>query len=142
MVRCCVGFEMKRTAYDSEYDRVRRQSGMSRLRPEFDVDEPGVADPGRVARAHEDFKRHMAELTAIETKQRAETKARADEFSMAANRAHVLGEYLGRGVEPPFTDEQGNPTVSLSLLMQMGWRIEGNWLVPPGWRAPETLRQN
>ena len=134
---------MKRTAYDSEYDRIRRQSGMSRPRPEFDIDdEPSVADLGRVARAHEDFKRRMAELTAIETKQRAETKARADEFSMAANRAHVLGEYLGRGVEPPFTDEQGNPTVSLSLLMQMGWRIEGNWLVPPGWRAPETLRQN
>ena len=135
---------MKRTAYDSEYDRIRRQSGMSQPRPEFDIDEPTVRALNRVVEAHEDFKRRMADLMAIETKQRAEAKARADEFSIDANRAHVMGEYIGRGVEPPFTDDQGRPTVSLSLLMQMGWRIDGNWLVAPGgWRDPdETLRQD
>lgn len=139
---------MKRSLFDSEYERVRRQVGRNQPRPEFDMDEPDsngerVAD--RVRTSHEDFKRRMAELDAVSVKQQAERKARADKFSCEANRVQLLAEYESAGVHPPFTDDDGKPTISLSLLKRMGWRIEnfgndGYSLVPPGWQAP--LRQD
>lgn len=135
---------MKRSLFDSEYDRVRRQSGLNQPRPEFDMDEPDahgerVAD--RVTRAHEDFKQRMAELDVVNVKHAAERKVAADQRSMEANRIQLLGEYEAAGIYPPFTDDSGKPTISLSLLKRLGWRIEnfgsdGNSLVPPGWRAP------
>ena len=141
---------MKRSLFDSEYERVRRQAGLNQPRLEFDMDDPDVngervAD--RVTRAHEDFKQRMAELDAVNVKQAAERKVAADQRSMEANRIQLLGEYEAAGVYPPFTDDSGKPTISLSLLKRLGWRIEsfgsdGYSLVPPGWRAPIMQRQD
>lgn len=45
-------------------------------------------------------------------------------FSMRANAALLVEQYLAAGVEPPAVDARGVPTCSLSLLLAVGWRVE------------------
>lgn len=53
-----------------------------------------------------------------------EAKARVDATTLRANESFLLAEYERAGVAPPFTNGRGVPTVSLSLLLSQGWRVE------------------
>ena len=50
--------------------------------------------------------------------------ARATETTKRANESFLKAEYERAGVEPPFTNGRGIPTVSLSLLISQGWRVQ------------------
>lgn len=54
----------------------------------------------------------------------AERKREADALTARANESFRRYEYQRAGVAPPFVDLDGAPTVSLSLLLNQGWRIE------------------
>lgn len=60
----------------------------------------------------------------IEERKQREAKARVDALTKRANESFRRGEYERAGVAPPITDDDGNPTVSLTLLLSFGWRIE------------------
>ncbi len=136
---------MKRTAYDSEYDRIRREAGYAKPQYEF-PDEETKPDIARVQAAHEDFKARIAELRKVEEAGAAIRKVRADELSHRANLSVLFDEYRRAGVSAPFVTADGIPTVSLSLLISLGWSIqnlgiEGATLVSPMEWQP-TLRQD
>jgi hypothetical protein len=130
---------MKRSPYDSEYDRIRREAGYAKPQYEFSDEDP-KPDIARVQAAHEDFKARMAELCKVEEAGAAIRKARSDELSHRANLSVLFDEYHRAGVSAPSVTADGIPTVSLSLLISLGWSIqnygiEGATLVPPiGWK--------
>lgn len=120
---------MKRTRYDSEYERVRREAGIGGgALPEFpEAEEPdahGQKDSDRVARAHDDFKKRMGAVGAQDAAGAAERKARADDLTARANASVLILEYAAQRVRPPLTDGHGVPTVSLPMLLQLGWTIQ------------------
>jgi hypothetical protein len=51
-------------------------------------------------------------------------KIKADDTSRRANESFLKFEYSNAGLVPPWTDGNGIPTVSLSTLKWMGWKIE------------------
>lgn len=53
-----------------------------------------------------------------------EAKARVDATTRRANESYLRFEYSKAGVDPPFVDGRGVPTVSLSFLLKIGWRVE------------------
>lgn len=138
---------MKRSLYDTEYERVRREAGLDRA----EFPEPAAASPPidevRVKAAHEDFKQRMAELDAWETKRAAEAAARTDAFTRHNNERVRLAEFARASLVPPV----GTQT-SLELLLWMGWKIEEadgqRVLVRPGKRktredyADESLKES
>lgn len=65
-------------------------------------------------------------LAAVEAEQSAERKAKADALSRRANESILLHEYRSRGLKPPFANERGMPTVSLSMLLAAGWTIDNS----------------
>ena len=80
-------------------------------------------------------------LAAEEARQAAALRARIDERAAETNRRQVIAEYQAAGVEPLRVDGNGRPTVSLSMLLRIGWTIENisgkNVLIyPPGYRPP------
>lgn len=79
-----------------------------------------------------------------EAKAAAEAKARVDATTQRANVSFRRAEFERAGVAPPFTDGAGNPTTSLSLLLQMGWEIkqlgEDRVLVRPVAFSPGRLQ--
>lgn len=85
----------------------------------FDQDE---AKRRREARAEmiENGRRREEMLNAQEARQRASAK----ESMLRASAAAIVREYEHAGVEPPKTNGDGVPTCSLSLLLDLGWRIE------------------
>jgi hypothetical protein len=105
---------MKRSLYDSEYERVRRQAGMTQ--PEFP--EPREVEIGTPRVLDEDFRQRMAVNAEHEAKKAAERKVHADALSMRANELVRLKEYERAGVDPL----PGG--VSLALALHMGWKIE------------------
>ena len=110
---------MKRSLYNSEYERVRREAGLDRAEfPEFAAAPPPI-DEARVKDAHEDFKQRMVELDTWETKRAAEAAARADAFTRHNNERVRLAEFARASLAPP----AGTQT-SLELLLWMGWKIE------------------
>lgn len=114
---------MKRSRFDSDYERVRRKPP-----PEF----PDAGDDDlfareraeRIAASHADFRDRMAKLAEIEKKQEEERKIRADANTRRSNRLALIHEYERAGVAPPLVNEDGTPSCSLSLLLQLGWSIE------------------
>lgn len=66
-------------------------------------------------------------------------KARIDERARETNRRQVIAEYQAAGVEPLEVDGNGKPTVSLSMLLRLGWRVENisgqPTLIRPRWMA-------
>lgn len=56
--------------------------------------------------------------------QAALRKVKADDTSRRANESFLNHEYSSHGITPPWTNGAGVPTVSLSLLKWMGWRVE------------------
>lgn len=66
---------------------------------------------------HAALLKHDAEQTVLR-------KIKGDDLSRRANESFLNYEYSSSGVTPPSTNGNGIPTVSLSLLKWMGWRIE------------------
>jgi hypothetical protein len=128
---------MKHTRYDSEYDKVRKRSGLAK--PEFDFDDLQPAKP-RAAPVDEDYQKRMAERVAIETAQAAERRAEMDSWRAKANREAIMREYNDLGLTPP------EPLVSLSLLESIGWKVEkygDRWeLIRPEWADKQRRKSN
>lgn len=59
-----------------------------------------------------------------EAREAAEIKVRVDARSVTTNERMRIAEYENAGVTPPYTNDNGVPTVTLGLLFQQGWRIE------------------
>jgi hypothetical protein len=139
---------MKRGQHDSYYDRVRKRAGWTKPRYDFpdqaEVDREGYLVAERVADMASDFHARMDELNAAELRELKEQNIRAVEHSMRANRLCMAMEYRSAGVKPILTDGDGNPTVSLSLALLLGWRIEQigdrNVLTAPA-SAPRKTRK-
>ncbi len=137
---------MKRTRYDSEYERVRRESGVGRAEFPEPIDFSKPVDLGRVEAAHDDFKERMASFAARDSAEAAKRRASADELSRRANEAILAREYRELGLTPPFVDGAGAPSVSLSMLLSLGWTVGkgeagGNVLVRPPAAPAETKEQ-
>lgn len=64
-----------------------------------------------------------AEFDAIEAAAAAERKEKARLFSLSVSKRKVAEQYIAAGVDPVQVDDEGHPTVSLSLLLSMGWTI-------------------
>jgi hypothetical protein len=129
---------MRRTRYDAEYERVRREAGLPP--PEFPCEpEPrqpaAPIDLGRVDAAHADFKARMAALSDHERAAAAVRKVEADALSKRANLSVLVTEFARAGVRPPCVNQAGEPTVSLPTLLWLGWTIadrdDGKVLVRP-----------
>lgn len=131
------GWAMKRSLYDAEYDKVRREADVkltpnqrANKWPGFDQSpefpEPGKppVDLARVDRAHADFKARMSALEASHAKAAAEASARSTTHTLASNKLVMVREYQQCGVSPPFVDDKGLPRYSLAFLLKMGWTIE------------------
>lgn len=86
----------------------------------YDLDDLSQADELRRKRILEEAERFEKIEAAAEAERRAKATARA----METNRRQTIAEYQAAGVEPPNVDENGRPTVSLSLLLSFGWTIE------------------
>ena len=114
---------MKRSLFDAEYEKVRRRTA-ARPRPEFPEAGIDFEQPDRVEAARLDFHRRMEALRAHEAVIDAERKALAADTTARANRLLLLTEYERAGVRPPYVNDDNVPTISLSLLLQRGWKIE------------------
>lgn len=72
---------------------------------------------------------------AQDEKAAAERAQKDTERTLRFNRVLLLREYEIAGVRPPFTDEDGSPRVSLTLLRSFGWEVQNisgeNVLVAP-----------
>lgn len=89
----------------------------------FDFDD--VIPPDLFAKQRrEDMLREAAQREEAEKRAAAESKARVDATTRRANESFLLAEYERSGVSPPIVGENGLPTVSLSMLLWQGWRIE------------------
>lgn len=116
---------MKRSRYDADYDRVRRKPPPQAEFPEAGDDDLFARErAARVAASNADFRERMAQLAAHEREQEAERKARADATTKRANHLALMQEYRQAGVAPPILNDDGTPSLSLSMLLQLGWSIE------------------
>jgi hypothetical protein len=119
---------MKRSLFDSEYERIRRESGLARKQPEFPEDDERAPQAPisseRVAAALDDFHERMGARTAHETEEAERRKAEYDQNAARWNGRLRLQEYQRAGVTPPTVDFDGWPTVSLPMLLRLGWSIE------------------
>lgn len=86
----------------------------------FDRDE---AERRRAERAAliEAGRQRAADVEAID----AAAKERARQFTLSSNARNVLREYTAAGVAPLIVDGDGVPTCTLSLLLRLGWTVEG-----------------
>lgn len=101
------------------------------MKPRRDIDDDDMID--RVV-AREDAERRAfardrarsvaAAATAQAEVEREELAMRAAGTARENTRRFVMQEYVNAGVEPLEVDAEGCPTVSLSLLLTMGWTIE------------------
>lgn len=107
---------MKRDRFESEYERVRRQAGLAP--PEFPETSPRRGEVGEPIPVDDDFRERMAETARLDAEKAAERKVHADALTARSNERVRLAEYARAGVDPL----PGG--VSLSLALQMGWRIE------------------
>jgi hypothetical protein len=91
--------------------------------------------------------REAQEAAAVaERQQSAAIKSRLDERAREANRRQVIAEYQAAGVEPLQVDGDGKPTVSLSMLLRFGWKVEivsgqPTLIRPFGMRAPRPIEE-
>jgi hypothetical protein len=129
---------MKRSLFDSEYDRVRRDAGLARPRyerPEF-PDEAAEAQAERVAAGLADFHARMAELKAAEQQHVVDVDRKHNERRAMIDERMRLREFTDLGLTPP----EGSKC-SLGLLLQIGWRVEqvGDKaiLTRPNWISPK-----
>lgn len=70
-----------------------------------------------------DWEKRNEVAAKVEAAQRAERKVAADALSRRANEAVLIHEYASQGLRAPYTDGNGVPTVSLAMLLRLGWTI-------------------
>jgi hypothetical protein len=106
---------MKRTAYDAEYYRVRRERQSD---PEFAEVAPVKAKLAGLS----------SQMAAQEAAKRAAVAAEMTAWSMETNERMRLREFAAAGVAPP--EIAGKPVkASIELLRMMGWEIiGGEWV--------------
>jgi hypothetical protein len=110
---------VRRSIYDSEYERVRREAARGRSRPEFpESDETPSVAPVNIP--DDGFKERMTQFGQSQTKQRDEARAKADQYTASINERMLRREYTDLGLTPP------EPLVSLAVLKLIGWKIEKN----------------
>jgi hypothetical protein len=126
---------LKRSLYDSEYERVRREAGVgARSRPDFLDDDEETRISERVDAKLQDFRERMAELRVAETTAEARRQVDADARRKVWHRRAVIGEYQRAGLTPPIIGGDGMPAVSLSLLLSLGWQVREMLQVTGGTR--------
>ena len=130
---------MKRGKFYSEYDRVRKTANYAK--PQYEFDEEPAPNQNRVQAAHDDFKERMAAFNAADAAAAAAGRARATALSQRANLSVLTTEFARAGVTPPCVNDAGDPTVSLPMLLWLGWTIveteDGRFLQRP---APDRSR--
>lgn len=141
---------MKRTRYDSEYDKVRAAAGMDRFAPEFpEVDRPApqpqYRSRVRIDAALEEYRQQMATKEAQEAERRAETKAKLDKISLETSDLLRAAEYRAAGLSIPVIN--GVQTkASLGLLFSFGWSVQFvdgvRELVLPSAQKPRKRRED
>ena len=110
---------MKHGKYDDEYNRVKRCADKAAQK----LDDERPRDGERVKAALADYHKRIAELNLLEAAAEEEARARSAAHSLKTNKRLALAEYNTAGILPPWRDEEGFPTVSLSLALLMGWTI-------------------
>lgn len=105
---------MKRDRLASDYERIRRDAGL-RSR---DFQPPPQAERNRVEEINDDFRARMEALNEAQAEAARRRKAEADILTVRANDAARLREFAAAGLEPPI-----GFSTSLSLLLQIGWKI-------------------
>ena len=109
---------MKRTRFDSDYDEIRRAAGFAKPAYEFpDVEEEKLSAE-RVEAMNADFKERMQALADAERTSDATKRAEFDAWRRDYNIRVIKRQYTDLGLMPP------EPLVSLSLLLQFGWKVE------------------
>lgn len=68
--------------------------------------------------------RHAAELADAENKAAAIRAAKLAADSKRISDRFRIREYQAQGVEPIHVNDEGVPTISLALLLKLGWTIE------------------
>jgi CRISPR/Cas system-associated protein Cas5 (RAMP superfamily) len=128
---------MKRSLYDSEYDRVRRDAGYTKPRYEFEGLDVEI-DAAAAEREKQEFRARMAEAELAEKKRLEELEERHRQRRLEGDRRLLLWEYERLGLMPL------EPLISLGLALSLGWRIEQigdrNTLVKPENR-PSAVRR-
>jgi len=107
----------------SEYAKVRRQADKVANKATQKLDDERPRDGERVKAALADYHKRIAELNLLEAAAEEEARARSTAQTLKVNKRLALGEYNTAGILPPWRDEEGFPTVSLSLALLMGWTI-------------------
>lgn len=119
---------VKRSAYDGEYDRVRRaaaaQADFESLKSPRELEQFEIENRELVERRRQEFLVRAEKMKADEHAAEAKAKIARTAFSKNASARLRRREYEAAGVLPPHVDENGEPTCSLALLLTMGWRLE------------------
>jgi hypothetical protein len=120
---------MKRTSYDSEYDKVRRAAApraAPQPKPMDRVMTPREADRAQVQDIIDEMHAREQEREEAERVARQERNVEDAKRSAEFNRRAILREYSERGLAPPY------PLVALETLLFCGWKIvEGRLERPP-----------
>lgn len=134
---------MKRTLYDSEYDRVRRKAGFDKPRYEFPDEQEERESEARVEEMSADFRRRMAAVAAEEARVTGERLAAQNKRTSEYSAIVIRREYAALGLTPP------EPLVSLALLRRLGWTLEEfviggetRWALTKPVTAAPTRRQS
>lgn len=72
----------------------------------------------------EERRRQHEERVKREDEQAERQRQAATRRSFQINARQLVAEYAAAGVSPPRVDFDGVPTVSLSMLLSLGWRVE------------------
>lgn len=113
---------MKRTRYDTEYDRVREAAGLTR--PQYDFPDEEAEERDRAARQARidagmvEMRERMAKNEAVETEAQRRAAAEMDANRVRWNERIKRQEFERLGLTPP------EPLVSLALMISLGWRVE------------------
>lgn len=110
---------MKRNRHDGDYDRVRREAGYAKPKFEFSDEDDEQAKRDRIAKMNAEFKERMAVLDGQDKQRAAEAEARLAARSKEISLRMIAREFEREGVKPPID----GITVSLPLLLKLGWRI-------------------
>lgn len=94
----------------------------------FEPEDLFEADTARELRRRRDeeraeWRRRAEQMAADDAMREAEARGNARLLSNVANRSVLEAEYRRAGVQAIATDASGMPTVSLSLLLQLGWSV-------------------
>lgn len=111
---------MKRTRFDSEYDKVRKRAGFARPHYDFDqLDRPAPTEEARrVAESNADFQEKIAEINRVDAMQSEATLKSHAENRRRWDERMIRREWEEAGLAPP------NPLYSIGLALRLGCRVE------------------